>query len=73
MGKGKAFRVAKRMIRKQYRPIKKMARKAERKRRSEQIAANYAANKERLGDSMPRPTPIQSTINFNAIRDSLNL
>ena len=73
MGKGKALRVAKRLIRKKYRPIKKMVRKAERKRRSETIAANYAANKERYGDSMPGPTPLQSTVNYNAISDSLNL
>lgn len=64
----KGLRIARRAIRKQYRPIKKAARKAKRMERLQKMAANRADN-----SSVSGPAPIQNTVNYNAIGDSLNM
>lgn len=64
----KGLRVAKRLIKKQYRPIKKAARKAKRMERLKTMAENRADN-----GSMSGSAPIQNTVNYNAIGDALNI
>ena len=64
----KGLRIAKRAIRKQYRPIKKAVRKAKRMERLKTMAENRANN-----GSVSGPAPIQNTVNYNAIGDALNM
>lgn len=64
----RGMRIARRAIKKQYRPIKKAARKEKRMKRIEQMRANRANN-----ESVSGPAPIENTVNFNAIGDALNI
>lgn len=68
----KGLRIAKRAIRKQYRPIKKAARKAARKEKRMERLEKMAKNRKN-NSSMPGPAPIENTVNYNAIGDALNM
>ena len=60
--------MSKKALRKQYRAIKKADRKQKRMKRLEKMAENRADN-----SSMSGPAPIENTVNYNAIGDSLNI